>query len=137
MPPKKTTAPTAQAAETPATTTSTNQEAQATGHATIVELPPSSPPRLMRLQVDFNEAQPANLATAIMLLTQSLSSLKKFAARTKVCEPDVFDGSNTRKLQPFLVQCTLNFHNHPDTFTSDSDNYLRAVLFKGHHARLV
>ena len=44
-----------------------------------------------------------------------------FSARTKVHEPDVFDGSDTRKLQPFLVQCTLNFHNHPDAFTSDSD----------------
>ena len=34
MPPKKTTAPTTPAAETP-TTTSTNQEAQATGHAVL------------------------------------------------------------------------------------------------------
>ena len=39
----------------------------------------------------------------------------------EVRELDVFDGSDTRKLQPFLVQCTLNFHNHPDTFTSNSD----------------
>ena len=75
----------------------------------------------MSLQVNFNEAQPTNLAAAIMLLTQSLLSLKKSAAWTKVHEPDVFDGSNTRKLQPFLVQCTLNFHNRPDAFTSDSD----------------
>ena len=122
MPPKKTTAPTAQATETPTTTTtSSNQEAQAPGHATIVELPPSPPPGLMSPQVDFDEAQPADLAAAIMLLTQSLLSPKKSAAWTKVHEPDVFDGSDTRKLQPFLVQCTLNFHNHPDTFTSNSD----------------
>ena len=39
----------------------------------------------------------------------------------EVCEPDVFNGSNTCKLQPFLVQCTLNFRNCPDAFTSDSD----------------
>ena len=107
--------------ETPTATTSTNQEAQATGHATIVELPPSPPPGLMSPQVNFNEAQPANLTTAITLLTQSLSSPKKSAAWTKVHEPDVFDGSDTRKLQPFLVQCTLNFHNRPDAFTSNSD----------------
>ena len=121
MPLKKTTAPTAQATKTPTTTTSTNQEAQATGHATIVELPPSPPPRLMSLQVNSNEAQPTDLATAITLLTQSLSSLKKSTVWTKVHEPDVFDGSDTHKLQPFLVQCTLNLRNHPDTFTSNSD----------------
>ena len=120
MPPKKTTAPTTQAAETP-TTTSSNQEAQATGHATIVELPPSPPPGSMSLQVDFDEAQPADLAAAITLLTKSLSSLKKSTTQTKVHEPDVFDRSDTHKLQPFLVQCTLNFRNRPDTFTSDSD----------------
>ena len=74
MLPKKTTAPTAQAAETPTATTSSNQEAQATGQATIVELPPSPPPGSTSPQVDFDEAQPADLATAIMLLTQSLSS---------------------------------------------------------------
>jgi Domain of unknown function (DUF4939) len=39
--------------------------------------------------------------------------------RTKVCEPDPFDGSDTCKLQPFLVQCQLNFHNRPDAFASD------------------
>ena len=121
MPPEKTTAPTVQAAETPTATTSFNQEAQATGQATIVELPPSPPPGLMSLQVDFDEAQPADLATAITLLTQSLSSLKKSAAWTKVHELDVFDRSDTHKLQPFLVQCTLNFCNRPDAFTSDSD----------------
>ena len=125
MPPKKTTAPTAQAAETPTATTSSNQEAQ----ATIVELPPSPPPGSTSPQVDFNEAQPADLAAAITLLTQSLSILKKSAARTKVCEPDVFDGSNTHKLQPFLVRCTLNFHNHPDAFTSDSDKVTFALSY--------
>ena len=118
MPPKKTTSPTA---ETPTTTTSTNQEAQATGQATIIELPPSPPPRSMSLQVDSNKAQPADLAPAIMLLTKSLLSLKKPSVWTKVHELDVFDRSDTRKLQPFLVQCTLNFHNCPDAFTSDSD----------------
>ena len=117
MPPKKTTAPTTQAAETPTATTSSNQEAQ----ATIVELPPSPPPGSTSPQVDFDEAQPTNLAAAITLLTQSLSSLKKSAAQTKVHEPDVFDGSDTHKLQPFLVQCTLNFRNRPDAFTSNSD----------------
>ena len=87
----------------------------------IVELPPSPPLGSTSLQVDFDEAQPADLATAITLLTQSLSSPKKSATWTKVRELDVFDGSDTCKLQPFLVQCTLNFRNRPDAFTSNSD----------------
>ena len=134
MPPKKTTAPTAQATETPTTTTSSNQEAQATGQATIVELPPSPPPGSTSPQIDFNEAQHTDLAAAITLLTQSLSSPKKSTARTKIHEPDVFNGSDTHKLQPFLVQCTLNFRNHPDAFTSDSDkvtfvlSYLKGTM---------
>ena len=64
-----------------------------------------------------------------MLLTQSLSSLKKSAAQTKVRELDVFNGSNTHKLQPFLVQCTPNFRNHPDAFTSDSDKVTFALSY--------
>ena len=64
-----------------------------------------------------------------MLLTQSLLSPKKSTAQTKVREPDVFNGSDTRKLQPFLVQCTLNFHNHPDTFTSNSDKVIFALSY--------
>ena len=129
MPPKKTTAPTVQAAETPTTTTSSNQEAQATGHATIIELPPSPPPGLTSPQVDFNEAQPADLTAAITLLTQSLSSPKKSTTWIKVCKLDVFDRSDTDKLQPFLVQCTLNFHNRPDAFTSDSDKVTFALSY--------
>ena len=74
MPPKKTTAQTVPTSETPTTTTSTNQEAQATSQATIVELPPSPPPGSMSSQVNSNEAQPTNLATAITLLTKSLLS---------------------------------------------------------------
>ena len=38
----------------------------------------------------------------------------------KVREPDTFDGSDARKLQSFIVQCTLNFHDRPDAFSSDS-----------------
>ena len=75
----------------------------------------------MSSQVNSDEAQPADLATAIMLLSKSLLSPKKSTMWIKVCEPDVFDRSDTRKLQPFLVQCTLNFCNCPDAFTSDSD----------------
>ena len=32
----------------------------------------------------------------------------------------MFDGSDAQKLQPFIVQCTLNFRDRPDAFSSDS-----------------
>ena len=83
----------------------------------------------MSPQVNFDKAQPTDLAAAITLLTQTLSSPKKSTTWTKVCEPDVFDGSDTCKLQPFLVQCTLNFRNRPDAFASDSDKVTFALSY--------
>src|SRR3979490_2361094 len=61
-----------------------------------------------------------NLAEAITMLANNLSSPKKSSPWTKVREPDTFDGSNSRKLQPFLVQCNLNLCDRPDAFSSDS-----------------
>ncbi|KAI6011739.1 hypothetical protein EDC04DRAFT_2609792 [Pisolithus marmoratus] len=39
--------------------------------------------------------------------------------KTKVHEPDTFDGSNPKKLWEFLVQCELNFQDHLHAFCSD------------------
>jgi hypothetical protein len=50
-----------------------------------------------------------NLVEAITLLAGSLGAPKCSSARTKTREPDTFDGSDSRKLQPFLLQCHLNF----------------------------
>ena len=61
-----------------------------------------------------------NLTEAITMLANNLSSLKKSLPQTKVQEPDPFSGSDSCKLQPFLIQCNLNFRDHPDTFSSDS-----------------
>jgi hypothetical protein len=47
----------------------------------------------------------SELAWALTLLANSIGAPKVSKAWTKVCEPDPFDCSNTRKLQPFLVQC--------------------------------
>jgi hypothetical protein len=50
-----------------------------------------------------------NLAEAITLLAGSLRAPKRSSARRKTQEPDTFDGSDSRKLQSFLLQCHLNF----------------------------
>ena len=51
----------------------------------------------------YYEAPTGDLAATLTLLAQSLSAPKKNSEQTKVWEPDVFDGSDTHKLQPFLV----------------------------------
>ena len=74
----------------------------------------------MSSQVSSDDELPANLAAAINALAKSLSTLKKSCMQTKVCELDVFDRYDTCKIQPFLVQYTLNFRNCPDAFSSNS-----------------
>ena len=69
------------------------------------------------------------MAATLILLAQSLSAPKENSERTEVQEPDVFDGSDTCKLQPFLVQCTLNFRNCPDAFSTDSAKVTFALSY--------
>ena len=60
---------------------------------------------------------------ALTLLSCVISNLAKSAnrstsgsdQRTKVRTPDQFDGSDSRKLRTFLVQCELNFQNRVPT----------------------
>src|ERR1700731_4408811 len=48
----------------------------------------------------------------------------------KPCDPDTLDGSDAKKLKSFLVQCQLNFLDHPWAFRSDSHkiNYVLSYL---------
>ena len=98
----------------------------------IIELSPSnllSPGSSNSGEGSYYEAPTSDLATTLTLLAQSLSALKKSSNQTKVQELDVFNGSDTCKLQPFLVQCTLNFRNHPDTFSTDSAKVTFALSY--------
>ena len=49
---------------------------------------------------------------------------------TKICEPDPFNCSNPKKLQPFLVQLELNFCDQPNVFQLDmyKVNYMLSFL---------
>ena len=98
----------------------------------IIELPPYDPPSPGSSnsgEGSYYEAPTGDLATALTLLAQSLSAPKKNSERTKVWEPDIFDGSDTHKLQPFLVQCTLNFRNCPDAFSTASAKVTFALSY--------
>ena len=62
----------------------------------------------------------ANLANAIKSLAKSLcSNPSETSQSTKVQELDQFDGTDPHKLQIFLVQCKLNFQDHPQAFVQD------------------
>jgi hypothetical protein len=49
--------------------------------------------------------------------------------RTKVREPDQFDGSDPRKLRTFFVQCELNFQDRPRAFPNDSAKVIFATSY--------
>jgi len=51
-----------------------------------------------------------NLSIAIDRLARSSHSSES-SSRTKVYEPDTFDGTDPKKLRTFLVQCELNFQD--------------------------
>ncbi|MGH7239371.1 MAG: DUF4939 domain-containing protein, partial [Candidatus Saccharimonadales bacterium] len=42
------------------------------------------------------------------------------SSRTKVREPEPYDGLDTRKLRIFMMQCQLNFNDRPRAFSTDS-----------------
>ena len=120
MPPKKT------------MTAKKGTQAEGQTSPCIIELPPSNPPSPGSSnsgEGSYYEVLTGDLAAALTLLAQSLSASKKNYKRTKVWEPDVFDGSDTCKSQPFLVQCTLNFRNRPDAFSTDSAKVTFALSY--------
>src|SRR6266481_3596433 len=72
----------------------------------------------------------ANLAAAIALLAQNLASP---AAPTvpwvKIWELDPFNGTDPHKLCTFLLQCSLNFKEHADTFATNKAKVTYALSF--------
>ena len=60
-----------------------------------------------------------NLAEAILLMTEELRRREK-TPTTKVKEPDTFDGSDSRKLNNFILLCDLYFRHKPSAYSDDS-----------------
>ena len=81
----------------------------------------------------------------LLLFAQAVQALTRVASattdcnssgKTKVREPDTFDGSDLRKLRAFLVLCELNFQNRPKAFATDRtkvtyvQSYLRGMALE-------
>ena len=62
-----------------------------------------------------------NLATAINNLARvsQRDPGSGSSTRTKLREPDQFDGTDPKKLRTFLIQCELNFRDRPRAFSTD------------------
>ena len=74
----------------------------------LVDLPEQDDPGM----IIFN-----NLSHAIDRLARV--SHPSESSHTKVCEPDTFDGTDSKKLCTFLVQCELNFQDRLKAFQTD------------------
>src|ERR1700674_703300 len=59
-----------------------------------------------------------NLADAIAALARNIKQ-QGDGGRTKVREPDPFDGTDPIKLRTFLVQLQLSFNDRPRAFSTD------------------
>jgi len=77
----------------------------------------------------------------ILLLGNLVTTIEGLASRTqdssscaKCREPNTFDGSDSKKLCEFLVQCELNFQNRPNSFRSNqakvafAQSYLKGTV---------
>jgi len=78
-------------------------------------------------------------AQAVQVLTKvAMASADRDSSSgcTKVREPDTFDGTDPCKLHAFLVQCELNFQDHPKAFASDharvtfAQSYLKGMALE-------
>src|SRR6266481_1376262 len=72
----------------------------------------------------------ANLAAAIALLAQNLTSPATPAIPwVKIQEPDPFDGTDPHQFCTFLLQCSLNFKERTDAFSTDDAKVTYTLSF--------
>ncbi|KIO02892.1 hypothetical protein M404DRAFT_27499 [Pisolithus tinctorius Marx 270] len=60
-----------------------------------------------------------SLTKAIKLLACNTCTGPESSSRTKLHEPDTFDGTDPKKLCAFFIQCKLNFQDQPWAFRTD------------------
>src|SRR5882724_7427904 len=67
-------------------------------------------------------------AKAIDKIVKANYGSSKF--KPKLREPNPFDSSDSQKLRTFILQCKLNFQDHPDQFKDDTTkvNYILSHL---------
>ena len=90
--------------------------------------PPSPGPPIIPLPDSPAPSNHTPTLDPLLLFTQAAQVLTRVASatadhnssgKTKVCEPNTFNGSDPCKLHTFLVLCKLNFQNRPKAFATD------------------
>jgi hypothetical protein len=71
---------------------------------------------------------PFNLAHAVAALARNVQN-QGDGSRSKVRDPDTFDGTDPAKLRPFLIQLQLSFNDQPRAFTQDLRKVNFAILY--------
>ena len=69
-----------------------------------------------------------NLADIIAALARNVQH-QGDGPRSKVREPDPFDGTDPAKLRKFLVQLRLSFNDHPRAFANDRNKVNFAISY--------
>lgn len=87
---------------------------------------PNQPPPPGPLPVPPPQSDP--VADAMRLLAQAIAGNKE-PGKSKVREPDVFDGTSPKKLRTFLVQCQLNFDDRPTVFATERSKVTFALSY--------
>ncbi|KIN99141.1 hypothetical protein M404DRAFT_30604 [Pisolithus tinctorius Marx 270] len=70
-----------------------------------------------------------SLAKAIKLLAHNARTSPESSSRTKLHEPNTFDGTDPKKLRAFFIQCELNFQDHPRAFRTDHTKVIFAQSY--------
>ena len=78
-----------------------------------------------------NDDEPGEELTAVGAIKLLVDALRenRSPSKPKVHEPDPFDGSNSRKLRTYLVQCRLNFEDRPSSFATGRSKVTYALSY--------
>ncbi|KIO10107.1 hypothetical protein M404DRAFT_101248, partial [Pisolithus tinctorius Marx 270] len=77
-----------------------------------------------------------NLTEAIKLLACNACTSPESSSRTKLHEPNTFDGTDPKKLHAFFIQCELNFQDWPQAFRTNhakvifTQSYLKGMALE-------
>jgi Retrotransposon gag protein len=77
---------------------------------------------------DSDDNIPFNLAHTVATLARNVQN-QGDGSRSKVRDPDTFNGTDPAKLRPFLVQLQLSFNDRPRAFTQDSRKVNFTILY--------
>ena len=91
---------------------------------------PSDPPTPPRRDttVPLDNTSTAQLAAAILMMTEELRRRQEPARKAKAKEPDTFDGSDPKKLNNFILLCNLYFRSN-SAYDDDSAKVTLALSY--------